>query len=266
MTFRISSAIAEGHHGLLRYWSRLTVYGPNECVICRRRFGRFLPYRTGLAGMSSLMRALDVIGSDVENFECPWCGAHDRERHVLLYLRAAGFLPLAAGASILHFAPERHLARILAEAGPARYVQGDLFPTSPQIERLDITAITHADDSFDLVLANHVMEHVPDDARALSEVLRVLRPGGHAVLQTPYSARLMSSWSDPGIDSDEARYWAFGQEDHVRLYGRDIFARFAAAGFEPRVASHADLLPGVDAARFGVNEREPFMLFRKPVR
>jgi SAM-dependent methyltransferase len=216
--------------------------------------------------MSPLMRALDVVGSDVENFECPWCGAHDRERHVLLYLRAAELLPLGTGTSILHFAPERHLARVLAEAKPALYVQGDLHPASPQIERLDITAIPYADNSFDLLLANHVMEHVPEDARALSEVLRVLKPGGYAVLQTPYSARLTSSWTDPGIDTDEARFWAFGQEDHVRLYGRDIFARFAAAGFESRVAAHADLLPGVDAVRFGVNEREPFMLYRKPER
>lgn len=266
MTFRISSAIAEGRQNLLRLRSRLAIRGPAECVICHRCFGRFLPYRTGLAGMSPLMGALDVIGSDVENYECPWCGAHDRERHLFLYLRAAGLLPVAADARILHFAPERHLARILAEGMPAQYVRGDLFPTSPQIERLDITAIAYPDDNFDLVLANHVMEHVPDDMRALTELRRVLKPGAYAVLQTPYSASLVNSWSDPGINTASARQLAFGQEDHVRLYGRDIFTRFAAAGFEARVATHRELLPRVDTVRFGVNEREPFMLFRKPER
>lgn len=214
--------------------------------------------------MSPLLRALDIVGSDIENFECPWCGAHDRERHLFLFMRAAGLLPLPAGSNVLHFAPERHLARIMAEGRPDRYVRGDLFPTSPEIERIDITAIPYPDDTFDLVLANHVMEHVPDDMRGLAEVRRVLKPGGHAVLQTPYSARLINSWSDPGIDSDDARFLAFGQEDHVRLYGRDIFERFAAAGLESCVGTHADLLPDRDAVRFGVNPREPFMLFRKP--
>jgi SAM-dependent methyltransferase len=214
--------------------------------------------------MSPLMRALDVVGSDVENFECPWCGAHDRERHLFLYLRATGLLPVSTGARILHCAPERHLSRILANDRPAQYVRGDLFPTSPDIERLDITAIAYPDDNFDLVLANHVMEHVPDDMKALAEIRRVLKPGGNAILQTPYSVRLERSWSDPGIATAEARQLAFGQEDHVRLYGNDIFARFAAAGFESRVASHEALLPNVDAARYGVNPHEPFMLFRKP--
>lgn len=244
---------------------RLPLAATCECVICGHRLRRYLPYRNGLSGMSPLMRGLDVIGSDVENFECPWCGAHDRERHLYLYMHATGLLPVASGARILHFAPERHLGRILAGGGPAQYIRGDLFPASPDIDRLDITAIAYPDDCFDLVLANHVMEHVPDDMTALAEVRRVLKSGGYAILQTPYSPRLTSTWSDPGIATAEARHLAYGQEDHVRLYGSDIFARFAAAGFESRVATHDALLPNVVAARYGVNAREPFMLFRKPV-
>lgn len=214
--------------------------------------------------MSPLLRALNIVGSDVDNFECPWCGAHDRERHLFLYLRETGLLAELAGRDILHFAPERHLSRLIAGAAPARYVRGDLFPSSPDIERLDITAIPFSDGSFDLVLANHVMEHVADDLRALAEVRRVLRPGGRAILQTPFSTKLCHSWSDPGIDTDEARFLAYGQEDHVRLYGRDIFERFAAIGFEAAVGYHEALLPGVSGARHGVNVDEPFMLFRRP--
>lgn len=249
-----------------RLLARLPRLQRRECVVCGHRLGRFLPYRAGSAGMSPLTRALGVIGSDVDHFECPWCGAHDRERHLVLYLRAKRLLPLPAGLCILHFAPERHLAGILADSGPERYVRGDLFPAAPTVEKIDITAIAYPDATFDLVLANHVLEHVPDDARALAEVWRVLKPGGHAVLQTPYSGRLINSWSDPGIDTDEARRIAFGQEDHVRLYGRDIFGRIAAAGFESQVALHDELLPQVDPVRYGVNRREPFMLFRKPMR
>jgi hypothetical protein len=75
---------------------------------------------------------------------------------------------------------------------------------------------------------------------------------------------LRRTWSDPGIDTDEARLQAYGQEDHVRLFGSDIFERFAAPFFEPEIRQHADLLADYDPIRHGVNSAEPFFLFRKP--
>ena len=66
--------------------------GSRRCVICGHRVWRFMPYRSGRRGMSPLMRAVATVGSDVEHFECPRCGAHDRERHLLMYLRASGVL------------------------------------------------------------------------------------------------------------------------------------------------------------------------------
>jgi SAM-dependent methyltransferase len=108
-----------------------------------------------------------------------------------------------------------------------------------------------------------VLEHVDDDARALAEIRRVLKPGGMAILQTPYSRKLHRTWSDPGIDTPQARLQAYGQEDHVRLFGRDIFERVVAAGFESCVRQHADLLRDIDPATFGINPVEPFFLFRK---
>jgi hypothetical protein len=74
---------------------------------------------------------------------------------------------------------------------------------------------------------------------------------------------LSRTWSDPGIDSDESRLQAYGQEDHVRLYGQDIFERFASVGLTPCIGCHSELLPEIDPVRFGVNEREPFFLFEK---
>ena len=118
--------------------------------------------------------------------------------------------------------------------------------------------------TFDAVIANHVLEHVDDDARALSEIHRVLKPGGMAILQTPYSSRLHHTWQDAGIDTPEARLQAYGQEDHVRLFGRDIFERIVAAGFESDIRQHSELLSGVNPMVAGVNADEPFFLFRKP--
>ena len=251
---------------LVRYAFAGWVPGGNRaCAACGQRVWRFMPYRDGSRGVPPLMRALDGIGSDVDHFECPRCGAHDRERHLLLYMRAAGLFERIYGARVLHFAPERRLWPKIAAATPAEYVRCDLHPATPDVAKVDIEAMPFADAAFDLVIANHVLEHVDDDARALAEIHRVLAPGGLAILQTPYSAMLHATWRDPGICTPEARLQAYGQEDHVRLFGRDIFDRIVAAGFESCVRGHADLLPDVDPSIAGVNVREPLFLFRKPV-
>ncbi|MEW5834110.1 MAG: methyltransferase domain-containing protein [Pseudomonadota bacterium] len=236
-----------------------------DCCVCGRRVGRFLPYRDGSRGAPPAMRALRCIGSDRDHFECPRCGAHDRERHLLLYLKASGLWDGLPRSSVLHFAPERRLGQLLEAQGPSRYIKADLYPARSDIERIDILDIPYPDNSFDLVIANHVLEHVSDDRRAVAELARVLKPGGHAVLQTPFSELLLATFADAGIDSDEARLHAYGQEDHVRLFGSDIFARFADAGpLVDKSSPHNVLLAGTDAGRQGVNPCEPFFLFAKP--
>jgi SAM-dependent methyltransferase len=233
------------------------------CVICMRRVRRFLPYRNGLASEAPLMRALRLISSDVVNFTCPSCGAHDRERHLLLYLRASGLFDAIPGMHILQFAPEARLTGLIANQSPGRHVKCDLFPFAPDVQRVDLTAMPFEEASFDLVIANHVLEHVDDDHRALAEIARVMKPGGYAILQTPYSPMLSRTWQDNGIVDESSRFQAFGQEDHVRLYGRDIFERFASAGLVSSVRAHDELLAQHDSYLHGVNAREPFMLFRR---
>lgn len=220
-----------------------------------------MPYRNGRA--PALMEALGGVGSDIRNFECPRCGAHDRERHLLLYMRATGLFDRLASMRVLHFAPERRLSRLIAAAGPLSYTRCDLYPQSVGVLRVNIEEMPFDDGSFDLLVANHVLEHVDDDLRAVGEIARVLAPDGMAILQTPYSAMLCHTWSDPGINSDAARLQAYGQEDHVRLYGSDIFARITSRGFRSCVGSHAALLPGTDARKLGVNAEEPFFLFKR---
>ncbi len=240
---------------------RLKIPKKKYCCICDRNIGSFFPYRGGKR--APLMVALGTIGSNVKNFGCPSCGCHDRERHLLLYLEALGLIDSFEGAAILHFAPELRLSEIVEAKVPGRYVKGDLYPTSESIETIDMLAIDYPSESFDFVIANHVLEHVDDDLLALSELRRVLKAGGYAILQTPFSDKLTQTFSDPGIDSSSARYQAYGQEDHVRLYGRDIFARIESAGFRSRVATHEEKLADIDPLKFGVNEKEPFFLFER---
>jgi predicted SAM-dependent methyltransferase len=140
----------------------------------------------------------------------------------------------------------------------------DLFPTKPDIACEDITKLSFGDRTFDLVVANHVLEHVKEDQAAMSELLRVLKPGGLAVLQTPYSEKLANTFEDPGICDDESRLQAYGQEDHVRLYGRDLFAKLAGIGFIPKVLTHDTVLGNFDPVVYGVNRREPFMCMCRP--
>lgn len=238
--------------------------GRRQCVMCGHHIWRFMPYAGGSKGVPGLMSAIGMIGSNPDQFECPRCGAHDRERHLLMYLERTGLLADIQGKSVLHFAPEKHLGRRLAAASPARYVPCDLYPSSPDVQRVDMLDMPFDESTFDLIVANHVLEHVDDDLKALVEIRRVLKPGGHAILQTPYSSKLHRTWQDPGIETDAARLQAYGQADHVRLFGRDKFDRFTSAGFESHIRQHTDVFNDLDAGTTGVNPREPFFLFRRP--
>lgn len=243
--------------------ARISIFRKHYCVFCDHYIDAFLPYRSGWQGTPLLMRVLDVIGSNLDQFECPWCSAHDRERHLLMYMRASGIFDNIQSMSVLHFAPERRLSKLIFSQNPVRYIKCDLYPTSPDTERIDILAIPFTDKSFDLIIANHILEHVADDTKALQEIWRTLKVGGRAILQTPYSPKLHHTWSDPGIDTDNARLQAYGQEDHVRLFGRDIFGRFTSVGLESCVSTHDQLIPQYDPKKYGVNGKEPFFLFRR---
>lgn len=246
-----------------KWLARIALGAERACLLCGARVGRFLPYRGGWRAAPPLMRALRVVGSDLDHYLCPACGCNDRERHLFAYLRAAGLLADLRGKSLLQFAPEPLLTPVLARAGLARHVRADLLPAAPGIEKIDMLAIPYADRTFDFVMANHVLEHVADDVGALAELRRVLKPGGRAILQTPFSAVLERTLCDAGVATAEARLQLYGQEDHVRLYGRDIFDRFAAAGFAAHVVRHEQALPEIEPRRYGVNRDEPFFHFER---
>jgi hypothetical protein len=234
-----------------------------RCYICGKRFGSFEPFHDGLKSVSPFLRELDIVGSDVENFSCPYCSSHDRLRHLFMYFDKLDFWKRFDGAAILHIAPEAALGERIASHKPKLYVQGDYSPQSADIRKIDVTAIPFPDESFDLIICNHVLEHVGDDRAALSEMRRVLRPGGCAVLQTPYSNFLARTFTDPAIDSDELRQRYYGQKDHVRLYGRDLFDRIRQAGLTPHIETHESRLPEADPACYGVNPAEALLLVVK---
>jgi SAM-dependent methyltransferase len=158
---------------------------------------------------------------------CWTCGSLERDRLLwLLFDRRAELL--RPGMRILHVAPERALRGRLRAVAGAAYVGGDLDARYAE-HRLDVTALEFPDESFDAVLCNHVLEHVPDDRRALRELHRVLRTGGWATLLVPLADRARTD-EDPAVADRGERVRRFGQHDHVRLYGRDYIDRVEEAG------------------------------------
>ncbi len=238
-----------------------------QCCVCGKKFFRFSKYRGGWQAVSAYLNNVKWTGSDFDNFWCPFCRSHDRERHLILYFENLGFWHEMTDRDILHIAPEKELSRRIRDCQPGRYVLGDLIPARAGVVRIDVTAIPFAADSFDWILCNHVLEHVPDDAQALRELFRVLKPGGRAILQTPFASLLKSTLEAPlEIKTDAQRLAFYGQEDHLRLYGRDLFDRIRAVGFELTLHQHKTCLAGFDASRYGVNSEEPLFLCVKPIK
>jgi len=233
-----------------------------HCAACSNDVAAFLPFRSGSSGISPILQDLGLIGSNLDRFRCPHCGSTDRERHLLAYLESES-TEFFRNKSILHFAPERAIRKLILDEQPGEYVMADLFPNDPAIVRMDITAIPFNAEHFDIVIANHVLEHVSDDRLALQEIHRVLKPGGFAILQTPYSPGLPVTLDIPRIRSREARLLLYGQEDHVRLFGSDIVARIESSELASRVRTHGEALSELDPVLNGVNPNEPFFLFAK---
>lgn len=157
---------------------------------------------------------------------CPNCSS--LERHRLFKLAFDQARPLAAGAALLHFAPEPAMTRFVQPLC-SNYVTTD-FLRDDVDKKLNIEALDLPDRSFDALICSHVLEHV-DDKAALSELFRILRPGGVALLAVPVVEGWDVSYEDPTVTEPRERRAHFGQEDHVRRYGRDFRDRVRRAGF-----------------------------------
>lgn len=112
-------------------------------------------------------------------------------------------------------------------------------------------------------MCNHVLEHILDDTKAMSELYRVLKKGGYAVLQTPYSPRLGISFEDTNINTAEERKIYYGQSDHVRIYGLDIFERIKSVGFIVEIVENSKLFTVEECIEYGVNYKENLILVKK---
>ena len=212
--------------------------------------------------MSPVMLTLGVIGSDIERFYCPVCECFDRERHLLMYFSELNLWEKIEDSDVLHIAAESNLGRMV-ESKTKSYIKGDISPSDNSVFKVDLTKTIFQDEQFDVVIANHVLEHILDDISAMREINRILRVGGIAILQTPYSPLIKESLESPSLEDEFLRNFLFGQEDHVRLYGLDLFQRLNDSGLEVELYSHESYLASFDPTKYGVNGMESLILVKK---
>lgn len=225
-----------------------------ECPLCGCRRRKFLPY-------GYVVQREDAL--------CPKCLALERHRLLWLWLiresdigRGAVALP-----QLLHIAPEVALMnkfKKMYASTPERYVTADLESPLADIH-FDIQDIPLGDASQDVVICNHILEHVEDDRKALSEIFRILRPGGWGVVLSPVDLSREHTFEDDSITNPEERTRIFGQYDHRRIYGRDYAERLREAGFEVDVRDYAEEFPEKQRRLYALPTGEYIYIVYKPI-
>ncbi|HEY4797756.1 MAG TPA: class I SAM-dependent methyltransferase [Bacteroidia bacterium] len=204
-----------------------------------------------------------VIGGRKRMAGCYNCGSTDRER--LMYVLLKEKFNLIDGNKelcVLHMAPEKKLSELLLKQGFRKYVCGDLFAEGyhypKHVQNIDVLKIPFDDSLFDIIICNHVLEHIPDDLAAMKELRRVLKCGGTAVLQVPISKNSTDTFEDATISDPKEREFAFGQHDHLRIYGQDYSSRLMNAGFMVNRINISETF-----MQYGLNKEEDIFLCSK---
>jgi len=210
------------------------------CPICSTGFRKFLPY----GRINPRPNAL-----------CPNCLSLERHRLIWLYLQDRSSF-FTSKLDILHIAPEACYIPRFEKLHGDRYITADIESPLAKV-KMDIHDIPFEENRFDVVLCNHVLEHVRDDIQAMHEIGRVLKPGGFAILQVPFFNPIPEvTFEDNSITDPRQREKLFGQDDHVRKYGKDYTARIARAGLLPLEEHYARELPEETRKKFSVVSSE----------
>lgn len=172
------------------------------------------------------------------------------ERHRLLWLylqNETNFF--SAEIKVLHFAPEQCFLKRFKKLKNLEYTTTDLESPIADV-KADICNLPFKDNSYDVILCNHVLEHIPDDTKAMQELYRVLKPGGYGVFQIPQDLSRANTFEDDSITDKKERAKIFGQYDHVRVYGRDYFDKLRSIGFKVEEVNYTKLLSKEDITKY----------------
>lgn len=185
------------------------------------------------------------------------------ERHRLLWLYLKNETEFFNNPiKLLHFAPEQAFYKRFKKLDNLEYTTTDL--NSPLADvKADICNLPFPDDSFDVILCNHVLEHIPDDTKAMQELYRIMKQGGWGIFQIPQDLKREKTFEDDTITDRKERARIFGQYDHVRIYGRDYFDKLRSMGFTVEEVDYTNTLPKDDVEKYRLAKGEIIPLVRK---
>jgi SAM-dependent methyltransferase len=217
------------------------------CPICERGFRRFLP-------------GPDKIKN---NSKCPGCSSLERHRLLWLYLKDEMNI-FNSKIKLLNIAPDYATQNKLKKLVNINYTSVDL-DSHLAMQKADLTNLPFEENMFNAIICYHVLEHIEDDSKAMSEILRVLRPGGWAILQSPIDTNREKTFEDFKITSPQERKKIFGQEDHVRIYGKDYSLRLKNAGFIVKEDDFINKLSETETQKFVLDKNEMIFFCKKQV-
>jgi SAM-dependent methyltransferase len=229
-----------------------------KLILVLARYGGF-KYVCCICGMRA-RKFLQHARRNRPNVQCPFCFAKDRHRFAWMTLLRRTDLFDGAPKRMLHVAPERFLESRFRKIPGVDYLSADLQRRA--MVKMDITDIQYPADSFTAIFCSHVLEHVPDDRRAIAEFFRVLSPGGWALLYVPIIAE--QTWEDPNITDPDERTRHFGQADHLRACGPDYIDRMRAVGFDAEAIYAKDILSEEEGIKMCIGGKLLIFLCRKP--
>jgi len=190
-----------------------------------------------------------------ENVLAPGTLSLERHRLFWLYLKNETNFFKQEGLRVLHFAPEQAFLKRFRKCKNIEYTTTDLESPIADV-KADICNLPFEDNSYDFIICNHVLEHIPDDTKAMQELFRVLAPGGTAIVQVPYDRKRSTTFEDDTITDPKERARIFGQYDHVRVYGMDYFDKLANVGFKVEALDYTTTLSEVDIEKYRLPKGE----------
>lgn len=214
--------------------------------IDNRSFRKFLPY------------GYDVIR---ENALSPSTLSLERHRLFWLYLKNETSF-FSEKLKVLHFAPEQAFYKRFRKLKNIEYVTTDLNSPIADV-KADICDLPFSNNEFDFIICNHVLEHIPNDKKAMEEIFRVLSKNGTAIIQVPYKKELTETYEDDSITDPNERRRIFGQYDHVRIYGMDYFDKLENIGFNVQAVDYTTTLTNDEIEKYVLAKGELLPVCRK---
>ena len=232
--------------------------GGKECLLCGQQLEKF----EGAGEKKEIFLEKKIIGGGYrENAVCPYCGAMDRTRWLYWVIKEQTDM-LKRKCTVIHFAPEKSLRKMLVQTPDCDYYPCDFCMEG--LPKVDVTNMIYKDHMADFIIINHVLEHVKNEEKAVSELKRVLKEDGKLIMSFPICTE-QKTYEDETVISEADKEKYYGQKDHVRLYGTDFKERFENYGLRVQIYSPKDYLTSTQIERYGLIKDDIIMVCSKKV-